>query len=73
MTALVTEETIAFGKTAGYYLDVNPTSLASLRVAKSLGYVEYMEHLIVNTRRIHDLELIVSLDEAVRYNSNSYN
>jgi RimJ/RimL family protein N-acetyltransferase len=45
VTSLATEETIAVGKTAWYYLDVNPTNLASLRVAKSLGYVEYMETL----------------------------
>ncbi len=45
VTSLATEEVIAFGKMAWYYLDVNPTNLASLRVAKSLGYVEYMETL----------------------------
>jgi len=45
VTSLATEEAIAFGKMAWCYLDVNPTNMASLRVAKSLGYVEYMETL----------------------------
>jgi RimJ/RimL family protein N-acetyltransferase len=45
VTSLATEEAITFGKMAWYYLDVNPTNVASLRVAKSLGYIEYMETL----------------------------
>lgn len=45
VTSLATEEAITFGKMTWYYLDVNPTNIASLRVAKSLGYVEYMETL----------------------------
>jgi RimJ/RimL family protein N-acetyltransferase len=45
VTSLATEEAIAFGKMAWCYLDVNSTNIVSLRVAKSLGYVEYMETL----------------------------
>lgn len=45
VTSLATEEVIVFGRMAWYYLDLNPTNIASLKVAKSIGYVEYMETL----------------------------
>ncbi|MFB0503062.1 MAG: GNAT family N-acetyltransferase [Candidatus Bathyarchaeia archaeon] len=45
VVSLATEEVLAADKSAWYYLDVNPTNEASLKVAKSVGYVEYSETL----------------------------
>lgn len=49
VVSLATEEVLAAGKIAWYYLDVNPTNIASLKVAKALGYIEYSETLNYKT------------------------
>jgi RimJ/RimL family protein N-acetyltransferase len=45
VVSLATEEALAAGKMAWYYIDANPTNIASLKVAKALGYIEYSETL----------------------------
>jgi len=43
--SLATEEVLAADKLAWYYLDVDPTNESSLKVAESVGYIEYSETL----------------------------
>ena len=45
VASLATEEVLTAGKIAWYYLDTNPTNIASLKVARTLGYAEYSETL----------------------------
>jgi hypothetical protein len=54
VVSLATEEVLAANKLAWYYLDVNPTNTASLRVAKALGYIEHSETLNQKQQRLND-------------------
>ncbi|MDH5687684.1 MAG: GNAT family N-acetyltransferase [Candidatus Bathyarchaeota archaeon] len=45
VVSLATEEVMAAARIPWYKVDANPLNIASLKVSKALGYVEYMESL----------------------------